>query len=254
VEWLVTRGTPAWSAEQVYAPFIIAGPATWSNSWGDPRYGPGSLIRSHHGQDVLCELGAPVLAAAVGEVHFDVGILGGLSATIDRPEGGALYYAHLSSWNEDLDEGDLVVPGQVIGYCGQTGNASVPHVHFGSIAPDGSAVDPMAFLVGSLRSAEFRFSSLHRSFGPSSSSSALFSKRTYWMNPLALARLGRRPPDVALIGAGEPGSLLRPAPASGRTTAAGALASLIAAFIALTIIAWRGRAGPARPGRECEGD
>jgi hypothetical protein len=158
---LSDRGVPAWQAEQVYAPFIVGGPTTWSNSWGAPRHGPGSLIRSHQGQDVLCELGDPVLAAAVGEVHFDIGLLGGLSATIHLPEGGALYYAHLSGWNPDINEGQLVVPGQVLGYCGRTGNATVPHVHFGLIRPDGSAVDPMPFLVAMLRAAEFELRSLH---------------------------------------------------------------------------------------------
>lgn len=155
-------GVPAWLAEQIYAPFIIAGPATWSNSWGAPRYGPGSLVRTHEGQDVLCEMGTPVLAAAVGEVHFDVGLLGGLSAMVYKPEGGALYYAHLSGRNAELNEGDLVVPGQVLGYCGETGNATVPHVHFGWIGADGSSRDPMGFLVASLRSAEFRFRYLHQ--------------------------------------------------------------------------------------------
>ncbi|MES1202556.1 MAG: M23 family metallopeptidase, partial [Pseudomonadota bacterium] len=41
-----------------------------------------------------------------------------------------LYYAHLSARAGDLREGDIVRQGQVIGYVGQTGNATTPHLHF----------------------------------------------------------------------------------------------------------------------------
>jgi murein DD-endopeptidase MepM/ murein hydrolase activator NlpD len=115
------------------------------------------MIRSHEGQDVFCDFGAPVLASQTGVVTFDEGGLGGRVARLHLPSGGYFYYAHLSEWNtEELASGDRVEAGDVIGYCGNTGNAAstAPHVHFGWYGPDGEARDPMAFLVSWLRAAE----------------------------------------------------------------------------------------------------
>jgi murein DD-endopeptidase MepM/ murein hydrolase activator NlpD len=42
------------------------------------------------------------------------------------------YYAHLERYAKDLEEGDRVEGGDVIGYVGTSGNAppGVPHLHF----------------------------------------------------------------------------------------------------------------------------
>ena len=139
------------------APFIIAGPASWTNTWGVPRFGPGSLTRQHEGQDVFCRYGDPVLASERGSVEYDQGGLGGKVARLHSNDGSYWYYAHLSAWNtRDFSSGDHVVPGDVIGYCGNSGNAagSPPHVHFGLYGPDGQAINPMGHLVHWLRAAE----------------------------------------------------------------------------------------------------
>jgi murein DD-endopeptidase MepM/ murein hydrolase activator NlpD len=138
------------------SPFIIAGPASWTNTWGAPRFGPGSLIRTHEGQDVFCRYGDPVLASESGTLEFDEGGLGGKVARIRKEDGSYWYYAHLSSWNHTFVSGDRVAPGDVIGYCGDSGNAAgtSPHVHLGFYGSDGRAIDPMPFLVKWLRVAE----------------------------------------------------------------------------------------------------
>ncbi len=148
-----------WSEEeirrQVFSPFIVVGAASWSDSWGAPRFGPGSIVRRHEGQDVLCAYGAEVLAAEDGTIEFGTSLLGGRDARLHRPGGGFWYYAHLSEWNlDDFSNGDRVHTGDVIGYCGESGNATVPHVHFGHYGPDGEAIDPMGSLVSWLREAE----------------------------------------------------------------------------------------------------
>ncbi len=139
------------------APFIIAGPASWTDTWGAPRSGPGSLARRHEGQDVFCRYGDPVLASERGYVEFDEGGLGGKVARLHRADGSYWYYAHLSAWNtRDVASGDRVVPGDVIGYCGNSGNAigSPPHVHFGLYGSNGRATNPVRDLVRWLRAAE----------------------------------------------------------------------------------------------------
>jgi murein DD-endopeptidase MepM/ murein hydrolase activator NlpD len=148
-----------WSQQQViakvYPPFIIAGPAVWTDTWGAPRYGPGPIVRTHEGQDVFCEYGDPVLATEDGTVSFDDQGLGGLVARLHRSDGSYWYYAHLSDWNHDLRPGDSVQRGDVLGYCGNSGNAltTPPHVHFGWYLRNENAKNPMRSLVDWLREA-----------------------------------------------------------------------------------------------------
>jgi murein DD-endopeptidase MepM/ murein hydrolase activator NlpD len=146
--------------EKVFPPFIVAGYAAWTNTWGAPRYGPApGQVRRHQGQDVFCDFGAPVLAAVPGTVSFDDGGLGGRVARVHTADGGYWYYAHLSTWNtRQFDQGDRVEVGDIIGTCGNTGNAltTPPHVHFGHYNGNGVAVNPMRNLVKWLREAERR--------------------------------------------------------------------------------------------------
>lgn len=134
--------------KHAFAPFIIAGYAHWENSWGALRHDPDGTWRRHLGQDVFCERGTPVLAAEAGKIGFGSDRLGGLVARLYRDEGGYFYYAHLAGWNtEEFNSGDRVTEGDVIGYCGSSGNAegTDPHVHFGHYA--GGPLDPMGFLL-----------------------------------------------------------------------------------------------------------
>ncbi len=146
-------------ASKVFAPFIIGGYATWIDTWGAPRYGPGPIVRTHEGQDVFCDMGTPLLASEAGTIEFDEGGLGGKVARLYRSDGSYWYYAHLSDWNtEELSSGDRVEAGDVIGYCGNTGNAltTPAHVHFGWYQPNGEAKNPMRMLVFWLRQAQMR--------------------------------------------------------------------------------------------------
>ena len=149
-----------WSADEivpiVYAPFIIGGEANWVDTWGAPRYGPGPVVRTHEGQDVFCDYGDPVLATEKGAVDYGDSGLGGIVARLHRPGGGYWYYAHLSDTNEDeFPAGTTVKPGDVIGFCGNSGNAltTPPHVHFGLYKADGEAKNPMRRLSRWLREA-----------------------------------------------------------------------------------------------------
>jgi hypothetical protein len=95
-----------------------------------------------------------VLAAEAGTIRFGMDPLGGRAAYLERDDGGFWYYAHLRSYARDLSTGDRVKVGRVIGRCGASGDASVPHVHFALFTADNEAVDPMPVLVAWLRTAE----------------------------------------------------------------------------------------------------
>ncbi len=138
---------------ELYAPFIVVGPASFSDTWGSIRHDGAHKLRPHLGQDVFCEMDAEVLATEPGTIEFGKDSLGGKIARLHHARGGYWYYAHLSRFAEDLESGDSVETGDVIGYCGNTGNASggFPHVHFGSYpGPENPAKD----LIGWLRDAE----------------------------------------------------------------------------------------------------
>jgi peptidoglycan LD-endopeptidase LytH len=144
------------ATRRVYRPFIVMGPAAWTETWHAPRYAGGFHL--HEGQDVFCRDNAPVLAATAGIVEFDVGTLGGRIARLFLPDGSYWYYAHLSDWNSTIASGSRVDVGDVIGYCGNTGDAvgGPTHVHFGHYLPSGEALDPMSDLIGWLEAAERR--------------------------------------------------------------------------------------------------
>lgn len=110
-------------------------------------YGPrGSSF--HYGVDLGAPSGRAVVACVSGSVRFGTDQKGGNVAIVTAADGVAFYYAHLSA-----SEGGprSVNAGDVIGYVGNTGNASttVPHLHF-EVWPMGSYTptppDPTPFL------------------------------------------------------------------------------------------------------------
>lgn len=156
-----------WTAEdvidRVFPPFIVAGEATWIDTWGAPRYGPGPIVRRHQGQDVFCDYGDPVLAPVSGRLSMSGGGLGGITSRVHLEDGSYWYLTHLSDWNlEEFSNGDFVQEGDVVGYCGNSGNAltTPPHVHFGWYQPNGRAKNPMRQLITWLREAETRAAGL----------------------------------------------------------------------------------------------
>ena len=66
------------------------------------------------------------------------------------------YYAHLSGFNKEVKEGDIVEPGTVIGYVGSSGYGKEgtsgrfpPHLHYGMYKYNGRtewAFDPYPYL------------------------------------------------------------------------------------------------------------
>lgn len=58
-------------------------------------------------------------------------------------ESITVYYAHLDSI--DVDKGDRIVRGQIIGRAGSSGNATGPHLHL-EIRYNGKAKNPAQFI------------------------------------------------------------------------------------------------------------
>jgi murein DD-endopeptidase MepM/ murein hydrolase activator NlpD len=88
-------------------------------------------IRAHNGVDYAARTGTPVKSTGDGEVIFIGGKGGyGKAMIIRHGEHYETVYAHLSDFKDGLESGDLVKQGDVIGYIGQTGLATGPHLHY----------------------------------------------------------------------------------------------------------------------------
>ncbi len=115
------------------------------SQFGAPRDGG---RRQHHGVDIFAPRGTPVLASSPGRVRrVSDSRLGGKVVWLrDAEVGYSLYYAHLDS--QAVRRGQLVHPGDTVGFVGNTGNARTtpPHLHFGIYMRGTGPVDPTPFL------------------------------------------------------------------------------------------------------------
>ncbi|WP_231493385.1 M23 family metallopeptidase [Alicyclobacillus macrosporangiidus] len=118
-------------------------------SWGGRRI--------HEGVDIFAPYGTPVLACSYGYVELmGWNRYGGWRIGIRDVNNVYYYYAHLSSYAKGLKRGDVVEPGQIIGYVGSSGYGPPgtsgkfpPHLHFGVYRDTGRgewAFNPSALL------------------------------------------------------------------------------------------------------------
>jgi murein DD-endopeptidase MepM/ murein hydrolase activator NlpD len=110
-----------------------------------PRWHPIlGYMRMHNGLDMNCDTGDPIVAAGSGTVIL-AEVKGGYGKTIMVDHGGGMVtlYAHQSGYA--VSQGSGVDAGQVIGYCGSTGQSTGPHLHF-EVRITGNPVDPEPYL------------------------------------------------------------------------------------------------------------
>jgi murein DD-endopeptidase MepM/ murein hydrolase activator NlpD len=96
--------------------------STYRDDFGEPRGG-----HIHGGIDMNAPEGTPTWAVKSGNVQYALESAGGLVAYLYADDGNVYYYAHMSDTTGD-NRG--VGQGTHIGYVGQTGNATSPHLHF----------------------------------------------------------------------------------------------------------------------------
>jgi len=87
--------------------------------------------RAHKGVDFAAPTGTPVHAAGDGRVALATRETGYGNVVILRHSGAySTLYAHLSRFAPEMRPGARVQQGDVIGYVGQTGWATGPHLHY----------------------------------------------------------------------------------------------------------------------------
>lgn len=100
--------------------------------------------RKHLGLDLRAPRGTPVAASQAGRVVFSGTQRGfGRVVIVDHGRGVRTYYAHLSGFA--VGDGEGVSRGQTLGFVGQSGNATGPHLHF-ELRRDGKPVDPRGYV------------------------------------------------------------------------------------------------------------
>ncbi|OGI65523.1 hypothetical protein A3A95_03025 [Candidatus Nomurabacteria bacterium RIFCSPLOWO2_01_FULL_39_18] len=115
-------------------------PDNITSDFGDPRSGG----RQHEGQDIMAPKGAPIVTPTEAVVlRTDTGDSAGKYVYTANPGRETFAYMHLNEI-ADIDEGDVLKKGDLIGYVGNTGNASsgVPHLHFEIHNDDGDPMNP----------------------------------------------------------------------------------------------------------------
>jgi murein DD-endopeptidase MepM/ murein hydrolase activator NlpD len=121
-----------------------------SSSFSSSRLHPIlGLLRKHQGTDYAADLGTPVLAAGAGVVVRSEWSGGyGNLIEIRHPKGIVTRYGHLQAFANGIEPGVQVTQGDVIGYVGETGLATGPHLHY-EFRVNGVARDPRGFDPGS---------------------------------------------------------------------------------------------------------
>ncbi|MCZ8513776.1 M23 family metallopeptidase [Paenibacillus filicis] len=129
---------------------------TYRDTWGASRGWGGHRI--HEGTDLFASYGVPVRSAAYGIIEImGWNPYGGWRIGIRDLNNVYHYYAHLSGFNKkEVKQGDIVKPGQVIGWVGSSGYGKPgtsgkfpPHLHYGLYRDNGLtdwSFDPYPYL------------------------------------------------------------------------------------------------------------
>ena len=120
----------------------IRGPVSFVDSWGAPRATTGS----HQGVDLMNPRGTPNVAVVSGRAEMRTGGTSGLGVWLYGDDGTLFYYFHLEAYEGAPRH---VLQGEVVGYTGNTGDASggATHTHFEIHPGGGPAVNPYPTVV-----------------------------------------------------------------------------------------------------------
>lgn len=126
--------------------FLLRNPlpaGKFRSGFGARRHPILGYVRMHTGVDWSASIGTPIIASGNGVVE-KAGWAGGYGKQIiiRHANGYETSYNHQSAFAKGIAPGVRVRQGQTIGFLGQTGLATGPHLHYELIV-NGTKVDPM---------------------------------------------------------------------------------------------------------------
>jgi murein DD-endopeptidase MepM/ murein hydrolase activator NlpD len=128
-----------------------------SSGWGYRIHPIYKVRKMHWGQDFTAPVGTPIYATGDGKVtevkgskRSRVGL--GLNVKIDHGFGYETVYGHLNEFN--VKRGQKVKRGEVIGYVGNTGGSTAPHLHY-EVHRNGRKVNPAYYMFKDLTPQEY---------------------------------------------------------------------------------------------------
>ncbi|PAP96085.1 peptidase M24 [Mesorhizobium wenxiniae] len=126
--------------------FLLRNPlpaGKFRSGFGARRHPILGYVRMHTGVDWSAAIGTPIIAAGNGVVE-KAGWAGGYGKQIiiRHANGYETSYNHQSAFAKGIAPGVRIRQGQTIGFLGQTGLATGPHLHYELIV-NGTKVDPM---------------------------------------------------------------------------------------------------------------
>ena len=138
-EGYVETFVPEGSGEMIYP---LQGPITSEFGWRTHPIFGGSKF--HSGLDIGGDYGMEIKAARGGVVSH-AGWIDGYGNTVMIEHGGGLVTLYGHNQSLAVSVGDKVKQGQVVAYCGSTGNSTGPHCHF-EVRLNGEPVSPYDYL------------------------------------------------------------------------------------------------------------
>jgi len=110
--------------------------------------------KMHTGIDFAASIGTPIYATADGKVTaVDVKFSGyGKSVEIDHGFGYKTRYAHMHEFA--VRAGQILKRGDLVGYVGNTGLSTAPHLHY-EVLINGNQVDPVHYFYNDISPAEY---------------------------------------------------------------------------------------------------
>lgn len=136
--------------------FATSTPGVWHQPFRPPvkqkpvsNFGARSVFNGrprnpHGGVDFGSPTGTPVAAPSSGRVALAAPLyFTGNTVIIDHGQGIYSLLAHLSKYQ--VEEGDVVPPGAIVGRVGATGRVTGPHLHW-TVRLRGARVDPLSLI------------------------------------------------------------------------------------------------------------